>query len=1039
MYADKDHQAFEQLKRALSGGLRASVLVGAGISVSSGVPTAYGIIRRLKRLGKIKAFTSYAEAMEAAFKNQAERREFINRTFEGCPPSIEHHQLGRLLSSRVFKDALTTNFDHLLEIATSQACEEPVFVYPTQRALEGFQTVEQSPRIVKLHGDFLFQSLANTDAEMGGVGTGGMYQALKNMTLNTSLVVLGYAGDSSVLKLLEDLAARSERCIPSIWWFFHNPPGLNLDQDPLKAAEYRRVSDFLAKLEKAGRKTALLRNVHGLKWVFEELGKHADVNLTKPTFGIGSNRYIAPYRAWGSSSVTQTEPPQVLLPYLGQLEKLLLNPGLVVLQGRTQSGKSTILKTLQCRSELPIFYFSFVHVRNSPEDHSFLSDLHDFLGRRKILTEANEQTVWLETLFDVGGILVLDDLPVTFDLTRRSASVGALRQSLLHVLVPALRLIAEKRKGKVILALPDVLRDSDREFLYQIIKSFSGLQIAELQIGGQEEPTTLKAYKRLPGPLKNIVNGMLWLRFAEPPEVIAKLSKQDAPVLDELSNLISAGFVSECFGTYVLRVEFRSLLTHYVLNTWTTQRLVTSVQSFIDVLNEEADDPEQIYPRHYLLELENACFTSTAGFGTELWRTGVKTLATMTRAFLSDKLNTEFFLSTLSGFHQLVGKRVFQFCDLVDLTTLYSLFSDASRTEKFPALTRTFWTEVEGRGPGVGSWLSARRTLEKRAYLDKPAVAKLLRAISRLHRDVAPSSATADDWHLLGSMHLTIGKAALAQASQHLSRSSMRRALKHAHAAYRCFKQSCRQDSVDDAERQLGNIHMAFGLLQAARRYFISLLRRERKLPGFEPVKAASLHNIFCISLGLGDMRRAEGFFWEANYQYAHTTQAMSFLALAVLAATKTSPLPWIRVASSLEFLDQLPAAYLIAEKAALIAPSVSRGAREDVLFRTTDSFGKVAGTLYEKGQMVEARTVVRSVLTMLDEALPGSSHSFDDGLISNLAKSITRYVPVGFDEFASIAFVEGLSNTTLKEVLRDHLSPHLAPANPIEGTVIPS
>jgi len=267
----------------------------------------------------------------------------------------------------------------------------------------------------------------------------------------------------------------------------------------------------------------------------------------------------------------------------------------------------------------------------------------------------------------------------------------------------------------------------------------------------------------------------------------------------------------------------------------------------------------------------------------------------------------------------------------------------------------------------------------------------------------------------------------------------MRRALKHAHAAYRCFKQSCRQDSVDDAERQLGNIHMAFGLLQAARRYFISLLRRERKLPGFEPVKAASLHNIFCISLGLGDMRRAEGFFWEANYQYAHTTQAMSFLALAVLAATKTSPLPWIRVASSLEFLDQLPAAYLVAEKAALIAPSVSRGAREDVLFRTTDSFGKVAGTLYEKGQMVEARTVVRSVLTMLDEALPGSSHSFDDGLISNLAKSITRYVPVGFDEFASIAFVEGLSNTTLKEVLRDHLSPHLSPANPIEGTVIPS
>jgi hypothetical protein len=393
MYADSDQQAFEQLKRTLSGGQRTSVLVGAGMSVSSGVPSAYGIVRRLKRLGKIRAFTSYAEAMEVAFKSQAERREFINRTFEGRPPSIEHHQLGQLLSRRVFKDALTTNFDHLLEIATSQACEEPVFVYPTQRALEGLRPIEQSPRIVKLHGDFLFQSLANTDAEMGGVGTSGMYQALKNLTLDTSLVVLGYAGDSSVLKLLEDLAVRFERCVPSIWWFFHNPPGLDLDQDSLKAAEYQRVSDFLAKIEKAGRTTTLLRNVHGLKWVFEELGKNANVTLGKPTFGIGSNRYIAPNRAWSPQNVTQSGLPQALLPHLRQLDEFLLNPGLIVLRGRTRSGKSTILKALHCKSKLPIFYFSFAHVRKFPVDHSFLGVLHVFLQRRQILSEATEQNL----------------------------------------------------------------------------------------------------------------------------------------------------------------------------------------------------------------------------------------------------------------------------------------------------------------------------------------------------------------------------------------------------------------------------------------------------------------------------------------------------------------------------------------------------------------------------------------------------------------------------------------------------------------------
>jgi hypothetical protein len=105
-----------------------------------------------------------------------------------------------------------------------------------------------------------------------------------------------------------------------------------------------------------------------------------------------------------------------------------------------------------------------------------------------------------------------------------------------------------------------------------------------------------------------------------------------------------------------------------------------------------------------------------------------------------------------------IGAQVFQACDLVDLTTLYGLFSDASRTEAFSHLADTFWADVERRGPAVGLWLSARKALEKSAYLDKLAVVKLLRAISNLHRQVVPAEATSDDWHLLGSMHLTIGK-----------------------------------------------------------------------------------------------------------------------------------------------------------------------------------------------------------------------------------------------------------------------------------------
>ena len=1022
MYSDSDHEEFELLKRALADDRRVSILVGAGISVSSGVPTAHGIVRRLKRLGKIRTLTSYAEAMELAFGHQGERREFINRTFEGRPPSLEHYQLGSLLSTRLFKDALTTNFDHLLEIATSQVCEEPVFVYPTQKALEGFQPLDQSPKIIKLHGDFLFQSLANTDAEMGGVATASMYETLKELTLDTSLVVIGYAGDHSVLKLLEEVSLRYERCIPAIWWFFHNPPGLDLDQDLLRATEHQRVSEFLSRLEKAHRRVSLLRNAYGMKWVFEELSKSADLKMAKPPFGIGSNRYIGPFHGWGVKSASESDAPQVPLPHLEEVKTLLSKSGLILITGRPRSGKSRLLKALTFKLKRPVFYFSLTHARNSPEDHSFLVDLQEFLRRNKILSEADEEQFWLETFFDAEGVVALDDVPITFARGRRTADFGRLRRSLLHIIAPALQLIANRQKGNVILALPDALTDSARDGLYQTFRSFSGLSISEMHIASDEAPVTLKNYRRLPRLLRNVVNSMLWLRFAESPEVIARLSKSDGPVLVELSELVSAGFVSECFGTYILRLEFRNLLTRHLLNTWNTRDLEFSLQQLIDVFSAEAEDPEQLNPRHYLLEVENACFASTADFGTRQWQTGVKTLSTMTRAFLSDSLNAEFFLSTLSGFHHLVGERVFQGCGLLDLMSLYILFSNSGHTDKFPDLAATFGFELKRRGAAVSSFLSARRRLETSGYLDIPAVVDLLRAVSKLRRKVPLSRATPEDWVLLGSMHLAIAKAAAAKLSRSLSKRGMLRAVRQADAALHCFVQSGEQGFIDDAERFLGNFYMMLGQYQLARRYFIPLLRRERNLPGFEASKAAGLHNAFCISLALGDMRRAEGYFWEANYQYVHTNTGMSIVALAVLASTRASPFPLARIAGLPERLDLLPSASFIAEKIASIAPNASREASEDVLIRATGMLGKAAESLCEKEELEEASIVVKSALMMLDEGLPLGSRSFSDRVVSELAESITKFLTPNFQELVPSAFIEGLSNVQLKTCLQGRM-----------------
>jgi hypothetical protein len=81
---------------------------------------------------------------------------------------------------------------------------------------------------------------------------------------------------------------------------------------------------------------------------------------------------------------------------------------------------------------------------------------------------------------------------------------------------------------------------------------------------------------------------------------------------------------------------------------------------------------------------------------------------------------------------------------------------------------------------------------------------------------------------------------------------------------------------------------------------------------------------------------------------------------------------------------------------------------------------------------MIEAGVVVRSALLVLDEALPVRSRALDEGLVSNLAESVTRFLPVSLDEFVSAAFIEGLSNTRLKELLREPWSAQVNTCEPI-------
>lgn len=173
-----------------------AVLLGAGISVSAGVPSAWGVqqelIRRLARaekkaeaeIGDPHAWYRSRFGAEATYESllgdlgqtpherQAILREFFepeayHADVEAPEPSRAHQALARLATSGSVRLFLTLNFDHLMEKALREAGIEPTVVRSVDdlRGLAPLHTLRAV--VVHLHGDYLTPTaMRNTTTEL---------------------------------------------------------------------------------------------------------------------------------------------------------------------------------------------------------------------------------------------------------------------------------------------------------------------------------------------------------------------------------------------------------------------------------------------------------------------------------------------------------------------------------------------------------------------------------------------------------------------------------------------------------------------------------------------------------------------------------------------------------------------------------------------------------------------------------------------------------------------------------------------------------
>ena len=175
-----------------------AALLGAGISVAAGVPSAWGVVEQLVRrvaaqegedagddptgwwLTRYGHEPRYEEVLESLSVTQLERQRLLAQFFEppADPATVEpgpqrqpspaHRSLARLVATGHVRVILTLNFDRLTETALREIGIEPTVV-ASVADLAGLAPLHTlRALVVHLHGDYLSATtMLNTTTELG--------------------------------------------------------------------------------------------------------------------------------------------------------------------------------------------------------------------------------------------------------------------------------------------------------------------------------------------------------------------------------------------------------------------------------------------------------------------------------------------------------------------------------------------------------------------------------------------------------------------------------------------------------------------------------------------------------------------------------------------------------------------------------------------------------------------------------------------------------------------------------------------------------
>ena len=254
-------------KIKIYGAPRFAFLLGAGASRQSGIPTAGEMIRHFKEqivlqrgpdglktdeekarwLSEQKWFraegSEYCKCFECFEPKEIGRQRYIESIIEKREPSFGYVVLANLMAQGYINTIITTNFDDLVYSActTFTGIRPIVYAYGVMASEMRFTT--RRPKILKLHGDYLYSALKNTGTELAAQDP-NMLRQLRQVLSEYGLVVIGYGGgDKSVMKVLSEISDRQDL----YWCVWRGEKKLNEDVEQLlrdKKGYLVEIDDF---------------------------------------------------------------------------------------------------------------------------------------------------------------------------------------------------------------------------------------------------------------------------------------------------------------------------------------------------------------------------------------------------------------------------------------------------------------------------------------------------------------------------------------------------------------------------------------------------------------------------------------------------------------------------------------------------------------------------------------------------------------------------------------------------------------------------